>query len=146
VSEKLAISRVARALDGLYGSGMTLAEAIPVAADACGNELVRRRVRRMAPMMAGGMPLSEAMRAVGGFPAAFVNMIATGEEGGQLSQMLANAADYYENEAETTLKRMAIVLPIIIYIFVAAYIGYGIINFYRTLFKDRYEGLDTLLR
>ena len=137
VSEKLAVSRVARALDGLYSSGMTLAEAIPVAADACGNEIVRRRIRRMAPMMTEGMPLSEAMRAVGGFPAAFVNMIATGEEGGQLSQMLANAADYYENEAETTLKRMAVILPIIIYILVAAYIGFQIVKTWSAILTER---------
>ena len=138
VIKKTAIARVARAIDGLYGSGTTLSEAIPVAADACGNEVFRRRVRRMAPLVADGMPLSETMRAVGGFPAAFVNMVATGEESGQLSRMLTNAADYYENDAETALKRMATVLPIVIYIAVAGYIAYEIVKAYAGFFKQRY--------
>jgi len=146
VAEKLAISRVARALGGLYGSGTTLGEAMPMTADACGNEIVRRKLHRMRPLIDGGMPLNKAMRSVGGFPAAFVNMIATGEESGQLSGMLANTADYYENEAEPALKRMAVVLPIIIYIAVAAYIGYEIIKFYSALFQQRYGGLETLVR
>lgn len=137
VSEKLAVSRMARAMDGLYGAGMTLIEALPVAADACGNEILRRRIRRMTPMMTGGMPLSEAMRAVGGFPLAFVNMLATGEEGGQLSTMLANAADYYESEAETTLKRAAVVLPVIIYICVAVYIAFHIVEAMSAMMNER---------
>ena len=137
VSEKLAISRMARAMDGLYGAGMTLIETLPVAANACGNEIFRRRIRRMAPMMTEGMPLSEAMRAVGGFPPTFVNMIATGEEGGQLSTMLANAADYYENEAETTLKRAAVVLPVIIYICVAVYIAFHIVEAMSAMMNER---------
>ncbi len=139
VSEKLAVSRMARAIEALYGSGMTLVEALPTAADACGDELFRRDILRMVPMMTAGMPLSEAMRTVDGFPAAFVNMIATGEEGGQLSKMLANAADYYEDEAETTLKRVATVLPVIIYICVAVYIAFHIVENMSSMMNERMQ-------
>ena len=142
VSENLAISRMARALDGLYSAGMTLIEALPVAADACGNEIFRRKMHQMAPMMTGGMPLSEAMQAVDEFPATFVNMIATGEEGGQLSSMLANAADYYEDQAETTLKRTAIILPVIVYICVAVYIAFNIVETMSAMFDQRTRLLE----
>ena len=144
VAEKLAVARFARSVDGLYSSGMTFAEAIPVAADACGNEILRRRVCRMAPLIADGQPLSHAMKCVGGFPPAFVNMIATGEEGGQISQMLTNAATYHEDEAETALNRVAVILPVIIYIAVAAYIGFQIVKAWSGLLGDRYEGMNEL--
>jgi len=137
VCEKLAVSRMARAIEGLYGAGMTLVDALPAAADACGDELFRRDIRRMVPMMTEGMPLSEAMKAVGEFPAALVNMIATGEEGGQLSTMLANAADYYEEEADKTLKRAAVLLPVIIYMCVAVYIAFNIIEAMSAMITER---------
>ena len=137
VSEKLAVSRMARAMDGLYGAGMTLVEALPAVADACGNEIFRRKILRMVPMMAEGMPLSKAMRAVDGFPSAFVNMITTGEEGGQLSSILDKAAGYYEDEAETSLKRAAVVLPVIIYFCVAVYIAFHIVEMMSGMIGER---------
>ena len=128
VVQKLALARLARSFDGLYSAGMAFDQALPIAADTCGNELVRRRVRRVIPLVGQGRPISEAMRTVGGFPAAFVNMLATGEEGGELSQMLRNTAEYYETDAEAALTRLATVLPVLIYIGVAVYIGYQIVR------------------
>ncbi len=146
IAEKLALGRTARALEGLYGAGVTLGDAMPAAGDACGNEILRRKLRRMAPMIESGMTLSDAMRAVGGFPSTFVNMIATGEESGQLSGMLANAADYYEDRAETALKRAAIIIPIVFYIIVACYIGFQIVRAYTQMLSQRFEGIEELNR
>ena len=133
VMEKLAVARFGRALEGLYASGVSLTEALPVAADACGNEPLRRRICQMVPRVDQGQPLSTAMREVGGFPAAFLNMVATGEESGELSKMLKNGADYYGNEAETALNRLVVVIPIFIYLVVAAYMGYQIFRFWSGL-------------
>ena len=52
-------------------------------------------------------------------------------------EQLANAADYYETEAETTLKRTAIILPVIIYICVAVYIAFHIVEAMSTMLKGR---------
>jgi type II secretory pathway component PulF len=134
-SRKLAVSRAARAIVGLYDAGLTLPQALPAAADACGNELVARNVRRLEPLVKEGVPLSQAMRQVGGFPSALLNMLATGEESGQVSTMLANAATYYESEAETAAKAASIILPVVVYLGVAAYAAYFVISFYMKLFS-----------
>jgi len=145
VSWKLALARLARSLNGLYGSGTNFAEALPMAAEACGNEILRRRVLAMAPMIEAGRPLSQAMRAVGGFPVAFLNMMETGEESGELSQMLTHVAAHFEDEAETALRRLMVVLPVVVYLGVAAYIGYAIISFYVGYYDNifRQSGLGT---
>lgn len=137
VTEKLAVARFARALDGLYTSGMTLLEALPVAADACGNEPLRRRARRLVPFIHGGETLSGALEQVGGFPLPFVNMIATGEEGGQLSEMLTNTARYYEETAETALSRAAAVLPVVFYLAVAGWVGFQIVKTLGGIIRQR---------
>ncbi len=140
VTRELANARFARSVEGLYSSGVRLGEALAVAGETCGDEIVRRRVERMVPLVEQGMPLSRAMAEVGGFPSFLVNMVATGEEGGQLSQMLGNAAAYQETEAETMLHRAAVILPVFIYVGVAVWIGYQVIKSYEALWSR--EGLE----
>jgi type IV pilus assembly protein PilC len=142
IAEKLALARFARALEGLYDSGVTLGTALPMSADACGNELLRRRVRRLGPKVRDGEPLSAAMQEVGDFPPAMVHMMATGDESGRLSDMLRGCAEYYEEEAETALKRTAIIVPVVILLLVFAYVSYGIIRFYLNLFRRTAGELD----
>lgn len=142
VVRKLALGRFARTLDGLYNSGVNLVDALPIAADACGNELIRRRVCRLAPMVERGEPFSRAMRSVGGFPTTLVSMIETGEKGGELSRMLGNAAEYYENEAETALDRAAVIIPVVVYLAVAAYVGLQIIRAWSSLLAGRMQNIE----
>jgi len=60
--------------------------------------------------------------------------------------MLARAADYYESEAETTLQRAVVILPVVIYLGVAAYVGYQIVKAYSTLLQGQFEGMEGILR
>ena len=145
VAEKLAVARLARAIDGLYSSGIGLVEALAAAGGACGSELLHRRVRAIVPMVRDGEALSTAMRTVGGFPVALVNMVATGEESGNISEMLRNTAEYYEEEAETAVVRMAVVLPVVIYVAVAIFVGLQIVHAWSGLLRQRYEPVRDLL-
>jgi type IV pilus assembly protein PilC len=144
VTEKLAVARFAQALDGLYSSGVTLAQALPVAGAASGDELMRRRVMRMVPLVENGESLSMAMSQVGGFPAAFRNMVATGDESGNLSEMLNRGAAYYQGEAETAINRAVIVLPVVIYVAVAVYIGFQIVKAYSGMFAERNRAIQEI--
>jgi type IV pilus assembly protein PilC len=132
---KLALARFARALEGLLDSGVGLAEALSFAAEASGNELVRGRAERLVPVVGGGERLSSAMKSVGGFPSVLLNLVGTGEQSGHVSKMLGNAARLYEDDAETALGRIAVVLPVVIYLAVAAYVGLCIVRAYASLWS-----------
>lgn len=146
VAEKSAIARFAATLAALYDSGITLSEALPVAADTCGNEVLRRRAHKVARLVDKGEPLTRAIETAGGFPRTLINMIATGEESGQLSEMLGNSAELYAGQARSELKRMLVVLAAVLFLSVAVYAAYEIISFYSALFKNRYEGIEELRR
>ncbi|MFO7900968.1 MAG: type II secretion system F family protein [Planctomycetota bacterium] len=133
VAEKLALARFARALGGLYGSGTELARAVAIAGAACGDEPLRRRAESVSYAVEDGTPLHAALTEAGGFPSPFLNMVTTGENSGRLAEMLANAAEYYADEAETALTRLVVVLPIVIYLGVAVYLGYEIVQAYAGL-------------
>lgn len=130
VAEKFSLARFARALGGLYGSGMGLARAVAMAGAACGDEPLRRRAESVSRAVEDGMPLHAALTGAGGFPSPFLNMVTTGENSGRLDAMLANAAEYYADEAETALTRLVVILPVLIYLGVAAYLGYEIVRAY----------------
>ncbi len=141
LTRKLSLARFARSLGGLYDAGAGLAEALPVAGAAGGSERLRRRAEVMARTVSDGRPLHAALKEAGGFPTAFENMVETGESSGQLGRMLAKAADYYSDEAQTALTRLIAVLPVVIYLGVAAYIGYEIVRAYADLLGRTMEGM-----
>ncbi len=140
LTRKLSLARFARTLGGLYDAGAGLAEALPVAGAAGGSERLRRRSETMARAVSEGRPLLAALNEAGGFPKPFENMVETGESSGQLGPMLGKAADYYADEAQTALTRLVAVLPIVIYLGVAAYIGYEIVRAYADLLGRTMEG------
>jgi type II secretory pathway component PulF len=142
VTEKLALARLAQALDGLYRAGVKLSEALPLAGEAAGNEPMRLRVMQIARRVEQGESLSEAVAAVGGFPAAFQNLLATGDASGNLSEMLGRSARYYQGEAETAIQRAVVVMPVVIYLVIAGYIAFQIIQVYTGLMTRNLGGLS----
>jgi type II secretory pathway component PulF len=68
-------------------------------------------------------------------------MVETGEEGGHLSEMLRRSAEYHENDAEAVIARAAVLIPVIIYLAVAAYIGVAIVRAWSGLMSRRLGGL-----
>ena len=120
-------------------AGLGLFETVRLGADACRNPTMRKRFHRMG----------DAMRSEGmGFTAAFLArpsardrasmipaIMQTGEETGRSAEMAERIARISRQEAETTIDRTARVAPTLLYLCLAAYIGYRIIQFYDRILR-----------
>ena len=126
LKENLSFARFSRTFESIYGAGTSIVAALQSAGDAAGDEIVRRRANAAAALVDQGMPLSKALRNIGGFPGFFVEAVETGEEAGELSGMLAKVAERYESDADIALRRLFIIIPITVYLGVLAYMGYRI--------------------
>lgn len=90
----------ARTLATLTGAGMDLPKALEITAASMTNVLFRDALLHARSEVEQGVPLSVPLRKSGIFPRMVTDMVAIGEETGNIDELLEKVADYYEEEAE----------------------------------------------
>lgn len=133
--KKLAIARFCRSLATLFSGGVDLHRSVKLAIKSMSNDYLQQRSRMIAVALDEGRTITEGLRASQVFPENFVNSFAIGEETGDIDQILNQLASYYEFEADKAFKALLTALPIVFYLFVAAYIAYIVISFYAGYFS-----------
>jgi general secretion pathway protein F len=112
ISGKLAVSRLGRSLAMLLGSGLTLSRALAVLTEAESSPGRRRRLAEVQARVEGGRPLAAALAEQGLFPGLAAEMVAVGEETGNLETAFTRVAEVYGAEArEGTRRLLALVEP-----------------------------------
>ncbi|MGB4344110.1 MAG: type II secretion system inner membrane protein GspF [Moraxellaceae bacterium] len=91
-------SRFASTLSILTRSGVPLVEALRIAAEVSSNLLIRDSIRLAAVKVTEGGSLNRALEESGYFPPMMMQMIASGEQSGELDEMLSRAATMQEKE------------------------------------------------
>ena len=100
INRGLDASRVASTLSILSRSGVPLVEAMRIAGQVASNVCVRESVLDGAVKLKEGSSLFAALDGSGHFPPMMMQMIASGENSGELDSMLARAATNQERELE----------------------------------------------
>lgn len=109
------LARVTRSLAISLGAGMPVIQTLKVIAQSAGNEFMAQRVDRMREAVERGDPVSRAAASVHMFPPLVLQMMAVGEETGDLPALLDEVADFYEREVDYKLKGLsAAVEPILV--------------------------------
>jgi len=115
LSHQAILSRVSRSLAISLKAGMPMLQTLNVIARSSGNDYMSERVLRLRDAVERGDPLSRAATTVGMFPPLVLQMMAVGEETGELDSLLDEVADYYQREVDYTLKNLsAMIEPILI--------------------------------
>ena len=89
-------------------------------ARVCGNDYLGARMLEMRTRVERGEPLSRAAAEVGMFPPLVLQMIAVGEETGELPAMLDEVADFYEREVDFAVKTLSTAIEPVLIIFMGA--------------------------
>lgn len=111
-----------RTLALLLGSGLSLTESLDLVAANMNNIYFREAVQTCRAMVSQGWPLNAALRDTGVFPPMVYNLVAIGEETGDLQGMLIKTADYYDDEVkDATAKLLALMEPCIM-LFLAVFV------------------------
>lgn len=115
LSMKSNAAKFSRTMSTLVASGMGITSAIEITAKTMTNILYKDALDRAKLEVEQGIPLSVPIRKTPEFPAMVHNMLAIGEETGNIENMLDKVADYFEEETELATKNMSELLqPIII--------------------------------
>ena len=121
---RLALARFTRACRCLYEAGISIISAVKEAALASGNRYIKQRLLRAAKLLQDGSTVAEAFRAARVYKFDAQALLDTGEQSGNLSEALDKIAENLEFEAELAVNRMHKILPVLVLLGVAGYIGY----------------------
>lgn len=97
----LSSSRFARTLAIMVASGVPLLEGMRIAADLVSNEVIKSVISDATIRVREGASLNRALAESGYFPPMMLHMIASGENSGELEQMLERTADHQDQDFET---------------------------------------------
>lgn len=111
------------ALGKMNGAGLLPDRAIPLAAGACGNRGVGDAIIVANKRLGLGHTISDNLTASRQFKAIEVSMVATGEEAGNVSSLLAKAAEHLRLEYETETHKIMTVLPVVLLMLVGTLVG-----------------------
>ncbi len=125
LSREINSAYTARTLSSLLSSGVPVIESINIGADVVQNREFRRALKHIAKQVEKGKSFSEAIREYDKlYPTMFVELVAVGEETGQISGMLDNLAEYYEDEVSRKTKDMSTIVEPFLMLFIGAAVGY----------------------
>ena len=134
IIRKLAISRFAASLGLSLRAGISPDIAIKTSSQVSGNAIIKSRVSESEKFLRDE-GIAGVLKRTGIFPDMMIEMALTGERSGKIDEMLLRIALSFEEEANTVINRLLVVLPVLIYLAVALYIAYIIISFYSGYFQ-----------
>ncbi len=112
---KMAVARFARTFASLMSAGVSVLDALEVTGGAIGNKVFEKDLKEAAVQVRNGKQLSEPIAKSGNWPPIVAQMLAVGEETGQIDTVLIKVADFYEEEVATLIDGLAsIIEPIMI--------------------------------
>lgn len=115
LSRRVAAAFFAKTLGTLLNNGVPMVTSLKVVINSVANRFMARSLSGVLANVEKGQQLSVLLKKAGMFPELFLQMIAIGEETGNLGDMLLSAALSLENDARTAVQRlMALLEPVLI--------------------------------
>jgi general secretion pathway protein F len=132
---KFETARFARTLSALIKGGVPLLEALGTVQGVIGNRLLGKAISQVQVRVREGKGMARPLSESGLFPSLALNMIAVGEETGKLDGMLAEVANYYDQEVKRTTKRLTALLEPALILVMGLIIGVVVVSMLLAIFS-----------
>lgn len=116
-------AQFAHSLGSLITNGVPLLNSIRLVSKISANVFIQDLLAKVTALVSEGAPLSNALRKVGSFPLLLADMIAVGEQTGQLGKSMEKCAARYDKELDKRIKRMTAMITPIILVIMAIMVG-----------------------
>jgi type IV pilus assembly protein PilC len=133
--QKISLARWSRTFAALYSAGVPIMQAIDVTGKTAGNYVVEKAMADVIESVKSGGSIADPLKRNAIFPPMVAQMIAVGEETGNLDTMLSKVADFYEDEVSAAVKALTSILEPIMIILVGGIVGFVVIAMYMPMFK-----------
>jgi len=123
-------SRFCRVMGMLLNSGISMVKALEIVERLIANRIVNQALRDARQAVEKGQGLTEPLKRHPVFPAMLVQMVAVGEETGNLERTLIHLSNYYDNEVNYAVGSFTKVLEPLVMLVLAVVVTFIVISVY----------------
>ena len=124
LSLKIFMTRFCRVFAVLLKSGVDIIKTLELSSTALENLVLIRSIDKVTREVSEGVEMHEAMERQELFPDMIVQMVAIGEQAGQVDGMMDKVADYYDRETNYMIKNLSTMLEPILLLFMGVMVGF----------------------
>ncbi len=121
---KAAMSRFASIFSILQSSGVAVLDAMKIMHGTIGNAAISRELDQINERLEQGRGIAGPLRLSKYFPPMVINMVAIGEEAGNLDEMLNEISKHYDDELEYAMKKLSDAVGPLLTVGLAAVVGF----------------------
>ncbi|MFZ4394909.1 MAG: type II secretion system F family protein [Kiritimatiellia bacterium] len=125
----------ARTLQTLLANGVPVLQAMRITEQTVGNAVISEELRRARERVTDGTTISGPLAAGKVFPSMMTDMMAIGEQTGDMAGALEHVGRRYENELDRNIKIFTTALEPILIVLVALVVGFVAISILTAVFK-----------
>jgi type II secretory pathway component PulF len=134
VLEAAFYAQFSQTLANLLTNGVTLLQAMQLVTQATPNSYYRLRLEKASVQISEGYSLSRALRQVGGFSDMFLDLVAVGEQTGDLSKALDKAGARFEKDMDRKIQRITALIQPVIIVVIALVVGVVVYSIITSIF------------
>lgn len=131
----LLVERFSSEMSTLVESGVPILYSLEITERSVGNLILAEIIREIKENVREGKSLSQELEKSAFFEPMVVQMVAVGEEIGELSQMFKKINDFYQDYVSTFLTRFTAMFEPIMLVLMGAIIGVMVIGMFLPIFK-----------
>lgn len=121
--KKLYLSRIADNLNTMLSSGIPILKALELTRDVVDNRIFLQAINKSIEDVKGGSPISVAFEKHEQFPNILIQMMRVGEETGNLGEILATLAKFYQREVTNAVDTLVDMIEPVMIILLAVGVG-----------------------
>jgi type IV pilus assembly protein PilC len=132
---KTALARFSSTLAMLLRSGVPILQALDIVMDTVNNKVISRAVEDVQSAVREGEPMAKPLAKHAVFPPMVVQMIAVGEETGQVDTMLEKVASFYNQEVEAAVEALTSLIEPLLIALIGGMVGAAVVALYMPMFN-----------
>ncbi len=135
LSLKIYLSRFTRVFAVLMKSGVDVIKTLELSATALENLVIFYQLEQVTADVREGKEMHDSMAQHKVFPDMVVQMMAIGEQSGQVDDMMDKVANYYDRETNYTIKNLSTLIEPILLLFMGVMVGFLALAIYMPMWN-----------
>ena len=130
-----AYSSLAYTLKTLLVNGVNVLHALKICEDTCGNAVIAAALRTARQRVTDGTTISGPLASSGAFPRMMTDMLAVGEQAGNMASSLEHIGKRYQKDMDRNITTFTNALEPILIVFIAGAVGFVAVAILMAVFK-----------
>ena len=123
LTEQSILNKFCKTFGILIGAGVPVLETTALLRKVVDNKVYERAIDNASDLIRDGYNISTALRRTEVFPSILLQLASTGEDTGELDDLLDRAADYYQKQVDALVERMTTLIEPLLILLVGAVIA-----------------------